>query len=614
MATSCPSAISRAASAIASGPCVTTRVCTITGGGYSSRSTRATFERPAMTYSPPVEEQRFLLRHVVRIDELAGHNAFAEATPDLVDAIVAGAGEFAAGEFAPLNRTGDQVGAKWSPDGVTLPPGFKQAYRAYVEGGWGTLAGPTEYGGQGLPLTLATVVMEDLGSANMAFSLVMMLTPGAVEALRHHGSEALRQAWLPKLITGEWTGTMNLTEPQAGSDVGALKTRAAPDGDGTYRIRGQKIFITFGEHDLADNIVHLVLARLPDAPQGTRGISLFLVPKILPDGTRNDLRCVSIEHKLGIHASPTCVMSYGDDEGAVGWLIGEENKGMAAMFTMMNNARLNVGLQGVSIAERATQQAVAFARERIQGTREGRPARIIEFPDVRRMLLRMKALTQAARALAYYTAGQTDRAGLGDDAARARADLLTPLLKAYGTDVGVEVTSLGIQVHGGMGYVEETGAAQYYRDARIAPIYEGTNGIQAADLVGRKLGLEGGAVMARLIADMRAGAKEDARLGALVDACEAVAERLAAASTDDRLAASYPFLTMLSVAVAGWLMAAEFTAAEQESEGDPLFLEMKKAAARFYLEQVVPEATGLKAAAMAPAEILYSVSEEAFAA
>ena len=565
-----------------------------------------------MTYFPPVEEQRFLLRHVVRIDELAGHNAFAEATPDLVDAIVAGAGEFAAGEFAPLNRIGDQVGAKWTPDGVTLPPGFREAYRAYVDGGWGTLAGPVEQGGQGLPLSLATVVMEDLGSANMAFSLVMMLTPGAVEALRHHGSEELKRTWLPKLITGEWTGTMNLTEPQAGSDVGALKTRADPGANGTYRLRGQKIFITFGEHDLTDNIVHLVLARLPDAPAGTRGISLFLVPKVLPDGSRNDLRCVSIEHKLGIHASPTCVMSYGDDGGAIGWLIGEENRGMAAMFTMMNNARLNVGLQGVSIAERATQQAVAFARERVQGSREGRPARIIEHPDVRRMLLRMKALSQAARALAYYTAGQTDRAGLGDEAAAARADLLTPLVKAYGTDVGVEVTSLAVQVHGGMGYVEETGAAQHYRDARISPIYEGTNGIQAADLVGRKIGLEGGEVLERLIAEMRTEAAAETRLQYLISDCETAGWSIFGSEMDDRLSASYPFLTMLSVAVSGWLLARQLTALEGW-DGDQTFAEMKRSAVRFYLDQVVPEAQGLFAAAMSRADALYGAPEEAFA-
>ncbi|HWT11116.1 MAG TPA: acyl-CoA dehydrogenase [Allosphingosinicella sp.] len=566
-----------------------------------------------MTYSPPVEEQKFLLRHVVGIEELAGRNAFAEATPDLVEAIVEGAGEFAAGEFAPLNRIGDRIGARWSADGVALPEGFGPAYRAYVEAGWGTLAGPPEYGGQGLPLSLATVVMEDLGSANMAFSLVMMLTPGAVEALRHHGSEALKKAWLPKLISGEWTGTMNLTEPQAGSDVGALKTRAERTGDGRYRITGQKIFITFGEHDLAENIVHLVLARLPDAPKGTRGISLFLVPKLLPDGTRNDVRCVSIEHKLGIHASPTCVMAYGDEGGATGWLIGEENEGMRAMFTMMNNARLNVGLQGVSIAERAMQQAVAFARERVQGTREGRPARIIEHPDVRRMLLRMKALTQAARALAYYTAGQTDRATLGDEPAKARADLLTPLVKAYGTDVGVEVTSLAVQVHGGMGYVEETGIAQHYRDARISPIYEGTNGIQAADLVGRKLGLASGEALRWLLADIRADAGGSGALAELAGDCEEAAERLLRSAADDRLAASYPFLTMLSVAAAGWLMARQLAALDG-FDGDPAFARAKRAAVRFYLEQAVPEAAGLKAAAMAPAELLYALDEEAFAA
>lgn len=564
-----------------------------------------------MTYTPPVEEQKFLLRHIVGMEELAGHNAFAEATPDLVDAIVEGAGAFAAGTFAPLNRTGDEIGAKWSPDGVTMPAGFKDAYRGYVEGGWGTLAGPPEHGGQGLPLTLACVVMEDLGSANMGFSLVMMLTPGSVESLKHHGSPELQAQWLPKLVTGEWTGTMNLTEPQAGSDVGALKSRAEPVGDGSYRISGTKIFITFGDHDMADNIVHLVLARLPDAPAGTRGISLFLVPKIMPDGSKNDLHCVSIEHKLGIHASPTCVMSYGDNKGAVGWLIGEENKGMAAMFTMMNNARLNVGLQGVSIAERATQQAVAYARERVQGSREGAPARIIQFPDVRRMLLRMKALTQAARALAYYCAGQTDRASLGDDAARARADLLTPLVKAYGTDVGCEVTSLGVQVHGGMGYVEETGAAQHYRDARISPIYEGTNGIQAADLVSRKLSMDGGEILRSLLSDIRAAAPDGSPLAGLIEDMETVAVQLLAAGPDDRLAASYPFLTMLSVATCGWLLQRQLDALGDDASP---FAALKQAAARFYLDRIVPEARGQLAGAMASADLLYSIPEEVFAA
>src|SRR3954453_21006745 len=505
-----------------------------------------------MTYNPPIEEQRFLLRHVVRMQELAAHAVFAEATPDLVDAILEGAGQFAAGEFAPLNRIGDEVGAKWSPEGVTLPEGFREAYRAYVEGGWGTLSGPAEFGGQGLPLSLACVVMEDLGSANMGFSLCMMLTPAAVEALKHHGTSEQQATWLPKLVTGEWSGTMNLTEPQAGSDVGALKTRAEPAGDGSWRLFGQKIFITFGEHDLADNIIHLVLARTPGAPPGTKGITLFLVPKILPDGSRNDVRCVSIEHKLGIHASPTCVMAYGEEGDCFGWPIGGEQEGMRAMFTMMNNARLNVGLQGVSIGERATQAAVAYALQRVQGVRDGRPAVIAAHPDVRRMLLRMKALTQAARALAYYTAGQTDRATLGDAAARARADLLTPLVKAYGTDIGCEVASLGVQVHGGMGYVEETGAAQHLRDIRISPIYEGTNGIQAADLVGRKMGLEGGEPFRSLLEDVKGDA--EGPLTTLADACGRVADRFQSIEPDDQMAGSYPFLTMLSVAVCGWLM------------------------------------------------------------
>ncbi|HEY6916041.1 MAG TPA: acyl-CoA dehydrogenase [Allosphingosinicella sp.] len=575
-----------------------------------------------MTYTPPVTEQKFLLRHIVKLQELAGENTFPDLSDDLTDAILEGVGALAAGEFAPLDRIGDKEGAKWSPEGVTLPAGFKAAYRAYVEGGWGTLAGPVTHGGQGLPQTLATVVLEDLGSANLGFSLINMLTPGAIEALKHHGSKELQDIWLPKLITGEWSGTMNLTEPQAGSDVGALKAKAVRQDDGTYRIEGQKIYITWGEHDLADNIVHLVLARTPDAPAGTKGISLFLVPKYLLNadgsiGARNDVRCVSIEHKLGIHASPTCVMSYGDEGKCVGWLIGEECGGMRAMFTMMNNARLNVGLQGVSVAERATQKAVAYALQRVQSARAGGasrdPVAIVEHPDVRRMLMRMKALTQAARALAYYAVGEVDRATLGIAGAQARVDLLTPLVKAYGTDVGVEVASLGIQVHGGMGFIEETGAAQQYRDARITPIYEGTNGIQAADLVGRKLGLEGGQVLARLIAEMRADAGREAALAALIDAVEGVAGHLAQVSTDDRLAGSYPFLTMLSVAASGWLMARQLKAVEG-SDADPGFLVMKRAAARFYLDQIVPEALGLEPAARASADILYSVPAEAFAA
>jgi alkylation response protein AidB-like acyl-CoA dehydrogenase len=467
---------------------------------------------------------------------------------------------------------------------------------------------------------LATVIMEDLGTANMGFSLVNMLTPGAIEALLAFGSDEQKAVYLPKLITGEWTGTMNLTEPQAGSDVGALRATATAVGDGSFRIKGTKIFITFGDHDLADNIVHLVLARTPGAPAGTRGISLFLVPKFRLDangrpGAPNDVRCVSIEHKLGIHASPTCVLSFGDNDDCIGHLIGAEFGGIAAMFTMMNNARLNVGLQGVQIGERATQQAVAYARERIQSPRAGAPSRdpvaIIQHPDVRRMLLRMKALTQAARALVYYAASQVDRAHLGDEEARRRLQLLTPLAKAYGTDVGCEVASLGVQVHGGAGFIEETGAAQHYRDARIAPIYEGTNGIQAADLVERKIVADGGLALAALITDMRREA-EDLRLLRLIGSVEATATHLVASKADDRLAGSYPFLTMLSVAVAGWLMERQGRVAAT-AVGDPAFLAMKQCASRFYIEQIVPEAEGLFAAATAGSELLYSIDDAAFA-
>jgi alkylation response protein AidB-like acyl-CoA dehydrogenase len=454
--------------------------------------------------------------------------------------------------------------------------------------------------------------MEDLGTANMGFSLINMLTPGAIEALVSHGSPDLQVAYLPKLVTGAWNGTMNLTEPQAGSDVGALRTAATPIADGSWRIKGTKIFITFGEHDLTDNIVHLVLARTPDAPAGTKGISLFLVPKyrLNPDGTPgdfNDVRCVSIEHKLGIHASPTCTLSFGDHDDCHGWLIGEEMGGMRAMFTMMNNARLNVGLQGVQIAERATQAAFAYAQERVQ---LGKP--IVEHPDVRRMLTRMRALTQGARALIYYAAGQVDRAHLGDEAARMRLDLLTPLAKAWGTDIGCEVASIGVQVYGGMGFVEETGAAQHYRDVRIAPIYEGTNGIQAADLVNRKLPMQGGEVLAALIADIRAEAGDDAALMDLVGRVEAVARWMLGneATPEDRLAGSYPLLTMLSVAVAGWLMARQARAAT----GDAPFEAMKRAVARFFLGRIVPEAAGLEASARSGARGLYEIDAETLAA
>ncbi|PCD04276.1 acyl-CoA dehydrogenase [Sphingomonas spermidinifaciens] len=570
-----------------------------------------------MSFTPAIAEQRFVLTHIAGIDELAATDRFAEATPDTVEAVLEGAGAFAAGEWAPLDRVGDTVGARWTEKGVVMPEGFGDAYRGYVEGGWGTIGSPAGYGGMGMPFVLASAVLETLGTANMGLALCPTLNGGAIEALMHHGSAEQQAAYLPHLATGEWPATMNLTEPQAGSDVGALRTRAEPLEGGRWSITGTKIYISYGDHDMAEQIVHLVLARTPGAPAGTRGLSLFLVPKYRLDaegrpGEFNDIRVVSIEHKMGLHASPTCVLSFGDNGDCVGELIGHEGGGIAGMFTMMNNARLNVGLQGVQVAERATQRAVAYALDRVQGARGGANVAIVEHPDVRRMLLRMKAQTQAARALVYLAAAAGDRATLGDEAARKQLDLLTPLAKAHGTDIGNEVASLGIQVHGGMGYVEETGAAQHFRDARITPIYEGTNGIQAADLVGRKLSMDNGGVFLAHIAAMRTEA-EDATLRTLIDACEEVGRGLMTADADDRLAASYPFLTMLSVATCGWLMERQGRIAGR-AEGDPAFLAQKRAAARFYVEQIVPEALGLKAAATARAELLYSIPAAAFAA
>ena len=548
-----------------------------------------------MTFRSPVRDQAQVLNHVVRIGEISNDL-------EMVGAVLDGAAQFAEGEFAPLDRIGDTVGSRMVDGKVITPDGFKAAYQAFVDGGWMTLAAPEDFGGQGLPLALSAALMEDLNAANIGFALCPMLSMGAIEALQHHGSDELKQRYLAKIVSGEWTATMNLTEPQAGSDVGAVKTKAErandQDGaDGSWRVSGTKIYITYGDHDLTDQIIHLVLARTPGAPEGTRGISLFLVPKILPDGTANDLHCVSIEHKLGIHASPTCVMSYGDKGGATGWMIGGENQGMRAMFTMMNNARLNVGLQGVGIAERATQRAVAYALDRRQNGKA-----IADHPDVRRMLLRMRSLTMGSRALVYYAFGQIDRAARGDVEAGYRGDVLTPLAKAWGTDVGCEVASLGIQVHGGMGYIEETGAAQHLRDARIAPIYEGTNGIQAADLVGRKLGLDGGLAFDGLIGEIEAEARHPALI-ALTDTVEVAAASLRSAAPDDRLAGSYPFLTMCSRMVAGWLVE-RLARAPDANDRD-------RAAADSFLGVLVPEALGLAAGAESGAALLYAVPAEA---
>jgi alkylation response protein AidB-like acyl-CoA dehydrogenase len=561
-----------------------------------------------MEFVPATADQVLAIRVNAGIEELARHDRFAAASPDLVEAIVEGIGQFAAGEFAPLNRIGDTEGAQFSDGAVRLPQGYAAAYRAYVEQGWNAVAGPEAFGGQGLPFTLAANVLENLGAANMAFTLLPMLTVGAIEAIEHHGSEAQKERYLAKLVSGEWSGTMNLTEPQAGSDVGALRTTATPQSDGTWAIKGTKIFITWGEHDLAENIVHLVLARTPGAPAGSRGISLFVVPKFHPDGSRNDLRSVSIEHKLGIHASPTCVMSFGDNDQCIGELVGRENEGLKAMFTMMNSARINVGNEGIQIAERAWQAARCYARDRVQGARGGQGVAIAEHPDVRRMLMRMRALTEGARALLYYTAGMVDRGRLGIEGAQARADCLVPMLKAWATDIGCEVASLGVQIHGGMGFVEETGAAQHYRDARIAPIYEGTNGIQAADLVTRKLGYENGGVVTSLFAEIASDSSDAPALSTLARECIRIAEWMAKdASVDDRLAGSVPFCTMAAVAVAGWQLQRQARVVAEE--GGPLAA-TKPAVAGFFNTQLAAEALGLATAAAAGAAPFYALSAE----
>ena len=578
-----------------------------------------------MTFSAPVAEQNFVLKHIVGIDALAQHARFADATPDMVQAIVDGIGAFAEGEFAPLNRIGDTVGARLIDGKVVMPDGFVAAYKSYVANGWGSINAPAEFGGQGLPFSMATVALDSLGAANMAFALCPILSVGAIEAINHHGTDRQKALFLPKLSTGAYSGTMNLTEPQAGSDVGALKSTATPRGDGTYHIKGTKIYISFGDHDMAENIVHLVLARTPDGPAGTKGISLFLVPKYRVDadgsiGAQNDIKVVSIEHKMGINASPTCVLAFGEEGECIGELIGPEFGGMRAMFTMMNNARLNVGLQGVQVAEAATQKAIWFARERVQSAKASGPSRepvsIVEHPDVRRMLLRMKAGTQAIRALLYLASGYVDRATLGEAGAQEMVDLLTPLAKTYGTDMGSEIASLGIQVHGGMGFVEETGAAQYYRDIRIAAIYEGTNGIQAADLVGRKLAMQGGDVIRNHLAAISADAAEHAGLSTLAAATANVTDYMLNADIDDRLAGSYAYTNMMAVATSGWLMLKQLRAAQAAiANGDTsAFLRAKVAACRYYLDVMVPEAMAFKGSAMVGAELLYAIDAEELAA
>ncbi|MBI5165679.1 MAG: acyl-CoA dehydrogenase [Magnetospirillum sp.] len=586
-------------------------------------------------FDAPVQELAFVLDEIAGLAEIAGLPGGEEATPDLVAAVLEEAARFGGEILAPLNPVGDRQGCRLSNGMVTTPAGFPAAYARFVDGGWNGIAFAPDFGGQGLPWAVGTAVQEIWHAANMAFALVPMLTQGAVEALSHHGTAEQKRLYLPKLIRGEWTGTMNLTEPQAGSDVGALRTKAVPVGDGSWRISGQKIFITGGDHDLAENIVHLVLARTPGAPAGVRGISLFLVPKFLvgPDGAlgpRNEVACIKLEHKLGINGSPTCTMAFGDGDGALGWMIGAENQGLALMFTMMNNARLAVGLEGIAQAERAYQKARAYARERVQGhdplTRQ--PVTILHHPDVRRMLLDAKARTEAARALALYVAGQIDRARTCPDAHR-RVELLTPVVKAYGTETGVAVADTAIQVFGGMGYIDETGVAQHLRDARIAPIYEGTNGIQALDLVGRKLLKDGGAAFSALVAEMRAldaplaaaGAEVAGlrrRLAEAVNAADAAGRHiLGGAGADPRLAAAvaWPFLLLVATATCGWLMAKAALAARRRlAAGDQAvpFLEGKIVTARAYAELHLVQAESYLAQVESGSTSVMALSDDQF--
>jgi alkylation response protein AidB-like acyl-CoA dehydrogenase len=574
-----------------------------------------------MTYCAPVEEIAFSLKHAADFGAGSAQRLYDDIGDDLVNAVLGEAGRFATEVLSPLNRVGDRHGAQFNNGIVTMPPGWKEAYRDWAAAGWNSVSAPAQWGGQALPRAINGACIEMWNSAAMAFAVAPVLTMAAVDALAAHGTDALRRAYLPKLVSGEWMGTMQLTEPQAGSDVGLLRTRAERSADGSYRLTGQKIFITYGEHDFTDNIVHMVLARLPDGPPGTRGLSLFLVPKFLsnPDGSpgrRNDVRAASIEHKLGIHASPTCTMVFGDEGGgAVGYLVGEEHRGMACMFTMMNEARLAIGLQGVGVAEAAFQQALAYARERRQGgSGNGAPKPIIAHPDVKRMLLTMRALTRAARAICYAAAAALDRAQRLNDsearaAAQARSALLTPIAKAFATDIASDVASLGIQVHGGMGYIEETGAAQYYRDARIAAIYEGTNGIQAIDLITRKVPLDEGAAVKSYIGGLKetvaaVAATNDPAFGAtparLKDAVVSLERAtdwlIANAGSEAALAGATSYLRLFAYAAGGAMLASEALAATRNAGKGATAGHV--AIARFFAENIAIAAQGLERAVM----------------
>lgn len=534
-----------------------------------------------LPYTPPIEKMTLLLDKVLPVASLRRD----DLDSSMVSAILEEAGKLASGVLAPLNESGDKEGASWKDGNVKTATGFKDAYKEYQQGGWNSVPFDPAFGGQGLPWVMSFPVQEMWQSANMSFGLCPLLNQGAVEALLHHGSRELQDKYLPKLISGEWTGTMNLTEPHAGSDLALLRSKAERAGDGTYRLFGQKIFITYGDHDMADNIIHLVLARLPDAPEGVKGISLFVVPKFMDDGARNDVTCVSIEHKLGIHASPTCTMQFGDKGGAVGFLVGQENEGLKYMFTMMNNARLSVGLQGVAISERALQAAKWYAADRKQGKplTGGDTVTIDQHPDIKRMLLTMESLTMAGRGLAYEAAFYLDKAKQGDKAAQARVDIMTPVVKSWCTDNAVEVASLGVQVHGGMGFIEETGAAQYYRDARILPIYEGTNGIQANDLLFRKVLRDKGEALGAWIQDMIVFAKTPA-LQKSIQTLENATQSILKKSTnlDDVAMLAVPYLNLLGTVAGGVML--ERIASADESE---------RHTSEFYNHHVLPKIYGL---------------------
>ena len=595
-------------------------------------------------YTAPIDDIRFVLNHVADLAEISSLEGYEHAEPDVVAGVLEECARFMQEVIAPLNRVGDEHPTAWQPDNsVVTPEGFAAAYQQYVDAGWGGVPFPEAYGGGNFPWVVGIAMQEMLTASNEAFSMAPLLTQGAIDALLEHGDETLRETWLPRMVSGEWTGTMNLSEPQAGSDVGAVRTKAVRQDDGTYRITGTKIWISWGEHDMADNIVHLVLARTPDAPPGTKGISCFVVPKFMLDADgnvtdeQNGVVCQSIEHKLGIKSSPTCVLDYDD---AVGYLIGEENRGMAYMFTMMNNARLSVGLQGLALSDRAYQDALQYSLERQQGRAlDGEPGEqslIIRHPDVRRMLLTMKSQIEAMRAVIYRTAADLDVANhAGDEAvatkAKERVDLLIPICKGWGTDLGVELTSIAIQVFGGMGYVEETGVAQHFRDARIAPIYEGTNGIQAMDLVGRKLPMRGGEVVkdffadiAATVADLRAAGDEytviadqlDAALGTLTETTDWV---MANGLEDVRnaLAGATPYLRQFGIVTGGWLLAESALEAKELLAGDgggfdTEFLEAKYTTARFYATQILPQAAGMVGAVTAGFDDLMELTPSQF--